>query len=139
MEIKDLKAPVTKTYRTIEKGDVFIHNGQKFSFVRWKQRMKSYVAKAENGSTYSIRVSGFAFKLEFEVIGREKLPKIKNDYENLEPGDLFLIQPKETGAAEIYKFVTYGQTGKVKATNPLNQGRWTLPKEFIYTKLTNLK
>ena len=138
MEIKDLKAPVTKNYRTIEKGDIFMHSGQKMSFVRWKQGMRSYVAKSESGPTYSIRVGTWAGDLEFKVIGQEKLAKIKNDYENLEPGDLFLIQPRETGAAEIYKFVTYGQTGKVKATNPLNQGKWTLPKEFIYTKLTNL-
>ncbi len=139
MEIKDLKASVTKNYIEIKKGDVFMHSGQRMAFVRWKQGMKSYVAKSEAGPTYGVRVPGWAGDLKFEVIGQEKLPKIKNDYANLEPGDLFLIQSREGGAAEIFKFVSYGQTGKVKATNPLSQGGWTLAKEFNYTKLSNLK
>jgi len=109
-------------------------------FERWNRGMQSYLCvQISTGKRYKTRV---AFNNDtYNVIGTYKIETIKdkftNDYKNMTEGDLFLIERKN--ACEVFKFVSYGRTGKITACSPVDDTKqWGIDTSFVAIKVSNL-
>ena len=134
--------PIKKTPYALTEGDVMEHSqlGQ-VMFERWKRGMKSYVC-VQLSTDKKYKVSADAFQAGgWMVIGNcqitKPIDKYADDSQNLVVGDLFLIERKN--ACEVFKFVSYGRTGKINACSPIDDTKqWSIDKGFSAIKIANL-
>jgi hypothetical protein len=135
--VSKFTTPKKRTLINMRKNDVFRYmNLGEVSFVRWKRGMKSFEAtQVATGRSYSCRTN--MHESQFDVLGIFIEEKKPNDINKLQPGNLFIIQNRNT--AEIFKFVEFGRTGKIKAVNPVYEERkFTIDNSFEITLLKNI-
>ena len=129
--------PKAKRLIAMNENDVFnyLELGE-VSFVRWKRGMKSFEAiQVSTGKVYNCRTN--LHSIPFKVVGIYIKDKVENDIDKLQPGDLFVIQNKNT--AELFKFVEFSRSGKIKAVNPVyTEKKFTIDPSFEVTLIKKL-
>ena len=136
--VSNFTEPKTKRLIAMNENDVFEYLELGLvAFVRWKRGMKSFEAvQISTGKVYNCRTN--LHSDPFNVVGIYIKDSMPNDYDKLKPGDLFVIQNKNT--SELFKFVEFGRTGKIKAVNPVYPERkFTIDSSFEVTLLKNIK
>ncbi|MFW6242991.1 MAG: hypothetical protein ACOC2W_02435 [bacterium] len=95
----------------------------------------------ENGKTYRIPVVNkftVVGKFNFDEVVKTKSDiKMKNNTNDLNVGDLFVIKHGRGENAELFRYVRETDK-KVIALNPITNKTYRIDKSFTFTKIDNL-
>ena len=137
-----LPLPVLKTAYSLRKGDVIETSTALFAFDRFPKGGKSWYGKSmTDGRSFRIHLLPFGTlkvvgNYEFEEVV-ETIISVKNDFVDLQPGDLFVIKHGRGENAELFRFVRHTDR-KVVAINPVTNKTFNIDKSFTFTKIGSL-
>jgi len=121
------KEVAKKPFHSLNEGDVFMFNGEKFSFVRVKSGGKSIVATSlEKETDYSIKINIFNETLVYGVVDKEERNDTSISIKDVKLNEAVVIMTgRGNSVPQLYKLVEVNKSKAHSHTfiNPVSKRR----------------